>query len=330
MLSDQSSKKIVVLATGGTIAGTAQSASDNIGYTAAQVGVDALLVGVEGLSRMLAGHQMVAEQVAQVDSKDMRFDIWLALGRRVTHYLMQEDVAGVVITHGTDTLEETAYFLQAALAPALINARPVVLTCAMRPASAQNPDGPQNLMDAATVALTSGAHGVVAVCAGTVHTGLDVQKTHTYKLDAFSSGDAGPMAYVEEGQVRTVRNWPLAHETKALIAIEKIANASWPRVEIVMNYAGCGGEVVDALLRSGDKATPLRGLVVAGTGNGTIHLDLEAALRRAVQAGIRVVRSTRCANGRVLPVANSEFDHSDGLSPVKARIRLMLALMSQY
>ena len=318
----------MVLGTGGTIAGTAQSASDNIGYTAAQVSVAALLDAVPGLSRVLAGHQIFSEQVAQVDSKDMRFDIWLVLAQRVMHYLAQDEVSGVVITHGTDTLEETAYFLHAVLPFALINSKPVVLTCAMRPASAQNPDGPQNLMDATAVALTPGAHGVVAVCAGTVHTGLDVQKAHTYKLDAFTSGDTGPMAYVEEGHMRILRNWPVAHEKQTHIAIENIASSSsWPRVEIVMNYAGCGGEVVDALLRSGNQATPLRGLVVAGTGNGTIHQDLEAALRRAVQAGVRVVRSTRCANGWVLPAANSEFDHSEGLSPVKARIGLMLALM---
>jgi len=171
---------LLVLGTGGTIAGTASSASDNIGYTAAQV--------------------------AQVDSKDMRFDIWRTLARRVAHHLAQPQVAGVVITHGTDTLEETAYFLHAVLPAELVNAKPVVLTCAMRPASSLNPDGPQNLKDAVAVALSAGAHGVVVVCAGTVHGALEVQKTHTYRLDAFSSGDAGPLAYVEEGSVRLLKN----------------------------------------------------------------------------------------------------------------------------
>ena len=328
VISDQISKKIVVLGTGGTIAGMAQSASDNIGYIAAQVGVAQLLDGVPGLRAVLQGHELSTEQVAQVDSKDMRFDIWLALAQRVAHHLAQADVSGVVITHGTDTLEETAYFLHAVLPPELINAKPVVLTCAMRPASAQNPDGPQNLMDAVSVALTPGAHGVVAVCAGTVHSALDVQKAHTYKLDAFTSGDAGALAYVEEGRVRLLRNWPLAFINKGQIAIKYISESGhWPRVDIVMNYVGCGGEVVGALLRPRDGVAPLRGLVVAGTGNGTLHHDLEAALRGAVQAGVKVVRSTRCANGRVLPVADSEFAASDGLSPVKSRVALMLELM---
>lgn len=319
---------MVVLGTGGTIAGTASKAADNIGYTAAQVGVAQLLDAVPALGGVLRGHDLVSEQVAQVDSKDMRFDIWLSLAQRVVHHLAQADVSGVLITHGTDTLEETAYFLHAVLPTALIHAKPVVLTCAMRPASAQTPDGPQNLMDAVAVALTPGAHGVVVVCAGTVHSGLEVQKEHAYKVDAFSSGDAGPLGYVEEGQLRLVRNWPLALLDKGHIAIKDIPNATnWPRVEIVMNYAGCGGEVVDALLYPREGVAPLRGLVVAGTGNGTMHQDLEAALRQAVKAGVKVVRSTRCARGRVLAAAQSEFAHAEGLSPVKARVALLLSLL---
>ena len=319
---------MVVLGTGGTIAGTASDPADNIGYTAAQVGVAQLLAAVPALTTVLGGHDLVSEQVAQVDSKDMRFDVWLSLAQRVAHHLAQADVSAVLITHGTDTLEETAYFLHAVLPEALIHVKPVVLTCAMRPASAQSPDGPQNLMDAAAVALTPGAHGVVVVCAGTMHSGLEVQKEHTYKLDAFTSGDAGPLGYVEEGQLRLVRNWPLAPMNKGQVAIKDIPDAAfWPRVEIVMNYAGCGGEVVDALLRPREGVAPLRGLVVAGTGNGTMHHDLEAALRRAVLAGVKVVRSTRCARGRVLAASHSEFAHAQGLSPVKARVALLLSLL---
>jgi L-asparaginase len=198
----------------------------------------------------------------------------------------------------------------------------------MRPASSAAPDGPQNLMDALAVALTPGVHGVVTVAAGTVHSALEVQKNHTYKLDAFSSGDAGPLAYVEESTVRLLRNWPLAHVNRSQAAITNAVDwLEWPRVEIVMNYAGVGAAVVDALLRPSEGIAPLRGLVVAGTGNGTIHQDLEAALRRAVLAGVKVLRSTRCANGQVLPATHSEFAHSNGLSPVKARIALMLELM---
>ncbi|BCO26348.1 L-asparaginase [Rhodoferax lithotrophicus] len=321
-------KKVVVLGTGGTIAGKASHASDNIGYTAAQVGVAELLAHVPGMAGVLAGRRLVSEQVAQVDSKDMSFAVWQSLLQRVHAHLQADDVQAVVITHGTDTLEETAFFLHSVLPAAQINAKPVVLTCAMRPASSLSPDGPQNLLDAVAVALTPGAHGVVAVCAGSVHGAADVQKSHTYRTDAFSSGDAGALGYVEEGGVRLLRNWPLVPVNQAQIAIKNIANqVSWPRVEIVMNYAGGSAVVVDALLQAVPGASPLRGLVVAATGNGTLHQDLEAALRRAVQAGVRVVRSTRCAQGRVLAAQHAEFAHSNGLSPVKARVTLMLELM---
>nr|WP_319566752.1 asparaginase [uncultured Rhodoferax sp.] len=321
-------KKVVVLGTGGTIAGKASHASDNIGYTAAQVGVAELLAHVPGMAGVLAGRRLVSEQVAQVDSKDMSFAVWQSLLQRVHAHLQADDVQAVVITHGTDTLEETAFFLHSVLPAAQINAKPVVLTCAMRPASSLSPDGPQNLLDAVAVALTPGAHGVVAVCAGSVHGAADVQKSHTYRTDAFSSGDAGALGYVEEGGVRLLRDWPLVPVNQAQIAIKNIANqVSWPRVEIVMNYAGGSAVVVDALLQAVPGASPLRGLVVAATGNGTLHQDLEAALRRAVQAGVRVVRSTRCAQGRVLAAQHAEFAHSNGLSPVKARVTLMLELM---
>lgn len=328
MVSDQNIKKVVVLGTGGTIAGTASCASDNIGYTAAQVGVAQLLADVPGMPALLDGRLLVSEQVAQLDSKDMSIAVWLALAQRVSLHLADRAVLGVVVTHGTDTLEETAFFLQAILPAALLAQKVVVLTCAMRPASSLSPDGPQNLLDAVTLVLTPGAQGVVAVCAGTVHTALDVQKHHTYRPDAFGSGDAGPMGYVEEGRLRLLRNWPVALYEYEFSAIKNSANANtWPRVEIVISYAGCSGAVVDALLQPLPGVVPLRGLVVAATGNGTIHEALEAALRRAQAQGVRVVRATRCANGRVLAAPHAEFEHSRGLSPVKARIALMLALM---
>ena len=331
-------EKVLVLATGGTIAGSAASTADNIGYTAAQVGVSQLLAAVPGLDLVLAGRTLEAEQVAQIDSKDMGFAVWQQLAQRVSHHLAQADVAGIVITHGTDTLEETAYFLHAVLPALQLASKPVVLTCAMRPASSVAPDGPQNIRDAVVVATTTGACGVLAVCAGTVHAAADVQKVHTYRLDAFSSGDAGAVAYVEEGAVRLVKNWPPAPVESEHVAIKNIASVNhWPRVEIVMNYAGASGALVDALLvpvsaagaqgQTDVQLAQVRGLVVAGTGNGTIHQDLEAALRRAQALGVRVVRSTRCATGRVLATESSEFAHSKGLSPVKARIALMLELM---
>jgi L-asparaginase len=325
---DKNLKKIVVLGTGGTIAGTAAQAADNIGYSAAQVGVVELLAAVPGMAGVLKGHNLVAEQVAQVDSKDMNFAIWTALALRVQQHLAQDDVCGVVITHGTDTLEETAFFLHAVLPAALQLCKPVVLTCAMRPASALSPDGPQNLLDAVALARTPGACGVMAVCAGVVHGALAVQKVHVYRTDAFSSGDAGPLGFVEEGGLRQVKDWPRTLTHQAAISLEKIAGVkTWPRVEIVMNYAGGSAAVVDALLQPLSGVAPLQGLVVAGTGNGTLHVELAAALQRAEQAGVKVLRASRCGEGRVLPVAGSAFADSHGLSPVKARVALMLDLM---
>ena len=198
-------KKIVILGTGGTIAGVASQTSNNIDYTAAQVGVSDLVGAIAGLN------QIETEQVAQIDSKDMSFEVWTALANRIQHHLTQNDVQGVVITHGTDTLEETAYFLQAVLNPS----KPVVLTCAMRPASALAPDGPQNILDAVTVARHEGAHGVMVVCAGDLHSALDVQKIHTYQLNAFGSGDAGLIGFIEENALNRVKNWPLAQKIRA-------------------------------------------------------------------------------------------------------------------
>ncbi|EJL80596.1 L-asparaginase/GlutRNAGln amidotransferase subunit D [Polaromonas sp. CF318] len=311
-------QNIVILGTGGTIAGRAASASDNIGYTAAQVGVEELLAAIPGLAQ--AG-SVLTEQVAQVDSKDMTFAVWAKLAARVSHYLAQPDIQGIVITHGTDTLEETAFFLQALLAPA----KPVVLTCAMRPATALVPDGPQNLLDAVAVARHAGAQGVVAVCAGVIHGAADVQKVHTYKLDPFSSGDAGPIGYVEEGQLRLLRCWPQAQAGRAQAAAKSIAGLAGavPRVEIIMNHAGAGGAIVQALQAQG-----VQGLVVAGTGNGSLHHELQAALLKAQADGVKVIRASRCASGRVLPTPADAIPDSEGLSPVKARVSLILQLLA--
>jgi len=322
-------EKVVILGTGGTIAGVAASVSDNLDYTAAQLSVGELVAAVPGMTDLLAGRQLLTEQVAQVDSKDMSFAIWQQLVRRVAHHLAQPAVRGVVITHGTDTLEETAYFLQAVLPDELLAAKPVVLVCAMRPATALAPDGPQNLLDAVALALTPGACGVVAVCAGVVHGARDVQKVHPYRLDAFASGDAGPLAYIEEGRLRQVRNWPTSQAGTEKIAIEKVANAkAWPRVELVLSHAGADGALVDLLLATPvGQGEPLRGLVVAGTGNGSVHQGLEAALLRAQAAGVRVWRTSRCPLGQLLPVPGQALAETSGLSPVKARLALMLALL---
>jgi len=197
----------------------------------------------------------------------------------------------------------------------------------MRPATALAPDGPQNLLDAVVVASHPGVRGVLAVCAGVVHGAQEVQKVHTYRLDAFSSGDAGPLAYVEQGGLRLLRNWPVAHTHQAQAAIKNIVDLKegrhWPRVDIVMSHAGADGAVVRALVADG-----VRGLVVAGTGNGSLHHALESALLQAQAAGVRVLRATRCMEGRVLSRPGEALADSQGLSPVKARISLLLALLA--
>ena len=328
-MSENNGKKLIVLGTGGTIAGTAASDDDNLGYSAAQIGVVQLVQAIPALANLPCA--LVCEQVAQIDSKDMSFAVWQKLLARTAHWLADPQVQGVVITHGTDTLEETAYCLHCCLPRDLLAAKPVVLTCAMRPATALNSDGPQNLRDAMVVALAPGASGVVAVCAGTVHTAMDVLKIHTYQLDAFTSGDAGPLGYVEEGAVRVLRNWPMPSISIAQNAIKNILNENnWPRVEIVLSHAGAGALIVNALLAqsASGQVAPLRGIIVAGTGNGSLHEDLEAALLQVQASGVAVRRSTRCATGRVIPVRNAAIAHSEGLSPVKARIALMLELMA--
>nr|WP_315465418.1 asparaginase [uncultured Rhodoferax sp.] len=315
-------RRIVVLGTGGTIAGRATQSSDNIGYKAGEVGVAQLL---ESAGTPQGGHgEMVLEQVAQVDSKDMGFALWQQLAQRCAHWLAQADVAGVVITHGTDTVEESAFFLQTVLAPG----KPVVLTCAMRPSTALVPDGPQNLVDAMAVARTPGARGVMVVCAGKIHSPHDVQKVHSYLVDPFSSEPAGLLGVVEEGAVRRFRDWPApASEPHPQTLLERVLStppAAWPRVELLSSYAGANGQMVQALMAQG-----VRGIVVAGTGNGTVHAELHEALIQAVAAGVAVQRSTRCLFGQVLATAADTLTDSQGLSPLKARIHLMLALLTQ-
>jgi len=321
-------QRIVVLGTGGTISGGSSSRSDNIGYTTGERDVQALFADIEPP----AGFVLLPEQVAQIDSKDMDFTLWQKLAERCAYWLDQSDVAGIVITHGTDTLEETAFFLHSVL----VSRKPVALTCAMRPATALAPDGPQNMRDALVVAATLGASGVLVVCAGAVHGAQEVQKIHAYRLDAFSSGDAGPLGYIEESSVRLVRPWPVGGNAElAMAAALKTKTDVWPRVEIIVSHAGARSTLVDALLKPAhDSSDPGRevksqvdGLVVAATGNGTIHAELEKALFRAQAAGIKVVRATRCAQGRILPRRQEVFRDAGSLTPVKARIALMLELL---
>ncbi len=323
-------KKVVFLGTGGTIAGTAASAGDNVGYQSAQVGVAQLLASIPSLAGHAPTECLESEQVAQVDSKNMDWAILQHLSSRVQFHLQRADVGAVVITHGTDTLEETAFFLSCVLPAIQLADKPVVLTCAMRPATADFPDGPQNLRDAVVLAQTPGACGVLVVCAGDVYAGPLVQKVHPYRVNAFSSGEPGPAGFMEEGRVRWVRQVPAMGRTTDAVSFAQKPVTDWPRVEVVTNMVGVGGATVRALCSAVTGAdAPVRGLVVAGTGNGTLNQDMEHALEVARAQGIRVVVTSRCFSGQL--VVGRDTTPADprylGLPPIKARIALVLEIL---
>ncbi len=318
MVQTKKIKQWVVLGTGGTIAGTAASASDHTGYTAAQLGVAQLLSALPGIEPVLSGDRLEVEQVAQLDSKDMDHATWQALAQRCQHWLAQPEVGGIVITHGTDTLEETAWFLQ----QVLHTGKPVVLTCAMRPATSSEADGPRNLLDALTVVRDPQAQGVLAVCAGHIHRARDVQKVHPYRLDAFSSGDVGPCGQMVRGQVQWSGScWASEPHPCAAQALVQAAS-DWPWVEVLDSHAGADARLVTALVTAG-----VKGLAVAGTGNGTVHQTLLTALAAAQSQGVAVRLTTRCAPGQIVGQPAALQTAPLGLNAYKARISLMLDLM---
>ena len=302
--------RIVVFGTGGTIAGRGRGPQDHVGYRSGEVPVGDLLAGIP----VPAGLRVDVEQLAQVDSKDMDTRVWATLVARCAEALARDDVRAVVVTHGTDTLEETAYLLHRCV-PAR---KPVVLTCAMRPATALSPDGPQNLADALVVAAQDGARGVLLACAGRVHGAVGLRKVHPYRLDPFESGDAGVVGYVEDSRWRAARDWPVAATDPV-----PVGEGDWPWVAIVVSHAGADARQVDALVREG-----VRGIVVAGTGNGTVHHALASALRAASARGVRVVRTTRCAEGRVVDGGRDGGFETLPLTPVQARVELQLQLQA--
>lgn len=338
--------RVVVLGTGGTIAGTAESSSDHTGYTAAQLSIEQLMHSVPVLTEALQGRELVVEQVAQLDSKDMDLTTLAVLAQRCLHYFQQPGVRGIVITHGTDTLEETAYFLHLVLSKALpqqIQAKPVVLTCAMRPATSSEADGSRNLRDAIRLVGDAQASGVLVVCAGDVHHAVLVQKVHTYGLNAFSSGcEIGAdgselvrtLAHLDSDRVHWhalhslfyQRNWHAPGINIAMNAINSIVSREapairWPRVEIILNHSHQDGQIVHALLAASSHDDPLRGIVVAATGQGTVSAALQKALDTAAAQGVRIKIASRC-HWDDLPQARPEARQA-----VKARIGLMLELL---
>jgi L-asparaginase len=310
----------VLLATGGTIAGVANNADDAVGYTAGQRSAQELLASVPNLADALSGARLEHIQVAQVDSKDMSGDVWLALWRAAQAALARPEVKGVLITHGTDTLEETAYFLLRTLQEA--TQKPVVFTCAMRPATHHLADGPGNLRDALGVLrrfADRGVAGVWLVCAAQVHSARYLQKVHTSRPNAFSSED-GPAWSERDVQSALEAPWRAIFEEKERLAgvcshslATKIGASTqapslvWPRVELLVNAALMSGEGVRAWLRdaAAGHSRALAGIVVAGSGNGT----------------------SRCAFGGVVPAEGALLPAAQAGSPAKARVDLMLELL---
>lgn len=317
-------QKIVVLGTGGTIAGESESADEGLSYKAAQRGIVDLLKSASGSHlqwpEVLAACRFEAEQVAQLDSKDMDFETWTQLAKRCDHWLNQDDVAALVITHGTDTLEETAYFLSQVLNPS----KPIVLTCAMRPANFKDADGPQNLRDALVVAASTKGPGVWLVAAGEIHHSQFVQKVHPTRLNPFDSGETGAAGRVENDKVQWVKTFNMPSPNLRLHVSQLPMPAQWPWVEIVMNHVNASQKHVDALVNAG-----VQGLVLAGTGNGSVSSQMKESLLRAQTAHVQVRLSSRCNQGAVIPTSSHVFDASGALSPVKTRVALLLDIMSK-
>jgi L-asparaginase len=317
-------QKIVVLGTGGTIAGESASANEGLAYKAAQLGIDDLLQVALGPQQhwpeALLDCQFDAEQVAQLDSKDMDFETWIHLAQRCEHWLSQSDVAGIVITHGTDTLEETAYFLS----QVLNSTKPIVLTCAMRPANFKDADGPQNLRDALLFAATTKGHGVWLVAACEIHHSQYVQKVHPTRLNAFDSGEIGLAGRVINDQVQWLDTFCTPITTRNF-SVSQLPHANqWPWIEIVMNHVNASALHIDALVQAG-----VKGLVMAGTGNGSMSSKLKASLVLAQEAGVEIRVATRCNQGAVTPTESHFFDATGGLSAVKTRVALLLEMMSK-
>jgi L-asparaginase len=316
--------KVVVLSTGGTIAtrydpGTNQSLPTLTG--------EQLVTAIPQLQEVA---QIAVEQVAQVGSADITPQLWLSLLDRIQRYLAQPDIAAVVITHGTDTLEETAYFLDLTVA----GTKPVVLVGAQRMASDPAPDGPANLLDAVRVAASpeSQGKGVLVVIAGQIHAAADVTKTSTVELQGFASPHTGELGTVVGPQIRFTRS------PQSRAHIDLPPGTSLPRVEIVYHYAGADGWLLRNLLEPGFRpgAPHLDGLIIAATGLGHVSAGMYDQIAEARKDGIPVVIATRVPNGPTRPTYPGKglgislkslgCIFVDELSPQKARILLMLAM----
>jgi glutamin-(asparagin-)ase len=310
--------RVVVLALGGTIAGSATSATDATGYRAGTAGVAELLAAVPEAATLA---RLTGEQFASMDSSDLTDEILLAVARRVSELQQDPSVDGVVVTHGTDTLEETAYLLHLVLD----SPKPVVLVGSIRPASALSADGPMNFYAAVAVAShpSSSGRGVLVVMNDEVHTARDVTKTSSLGVDSFES-PYGALGAVVGGRPIYYRAVARPHTSATEFSIDRIA--ALPSAAVVYAHSGLDGTLADVLA-----AVHYDVIVHAGFGNGTVAARIVAPLEAARSAGSLVVRATRTGSGHVTAVGASgpEVDawvSVDDQNPQRARILACLAL----
>jgi L-asparaginase len=312
--------KIKVLATGGTIAG-AQATQADAGYKSGTFSVDDLIKAVPQMTNVAV---LSGEQVANIGSQTMNHEVWLKLAARVNEILKSPDTDGVVITHGTDTMEETGYFLSL-----VVNSdKPVVLVGSMRPATAISADGPINLYNGVALAGNPEAkgRGPLIVLNDTIHYAREAQKMHTTRMDTFQSPNRGIAGMMNTGKAFFYSAHTVRHTTRSEFSLDGLTVANLPRVEVVYSYANLGGELVDALVAQG-----VQGIVLAGVGDGNSTDAAIAALEKAAKQGVAVVRCSRTGAGvvdRNVEINDDKLGFIAGmeLNAQKARILLMLAL----
>lgn len=320
---DAQTKKpnVVILATGGTIAGAAATGTQS-GYKSGAVTIDAMLAAVPGISDLAT---VRGEQISNVGSQDMSFQILLTVAKRINELAKSPDVTGFVITHGTDTLEESAFFLNLTVK----TDKPVVMVGSMRPSTAVSADGPLNLYNAVGVAIDPAAkgRGVLVVMNDWIHAAHSLTKTSTTAVQTFMSPVRGLVGVASYGKNDWYTSPTWKHTTQTEFNIATVTQM--PRVEIVFASLDMSGALIDAVVASG-----ARGIVIAGVGNGNMTKSAVAAAANAVKKGVVVVRSSRVATGLVgrnVELNDDElgFIASDELNPQKARILLTLALLGK-
>ncbi|ADD68720.1 L-asparaginase, type II [Denitrovibrio acetiphilus DSM 12809] len=307
--------KVVILATGGTIAGSAASQTNTTGYKAGTIGVETLINAVPEIKELA---EVSGEQVCNTASPNMTNEILLQLGKRVNELLSSKDVDGVVITHGTDTLEETAYFLNLVVK----SDKPVVVVGAMRPATAISADGPMNLYNAVLLASSKEAkgRGAYILMNDRIGSARFVSKTNTTMTDTFKSHEQGYLGAIAGGKIYFWNQITKKHTFNSEFDISKIKEL--PRVDIIYSHQSDDGVFYDAAVKAGAK-----GIVSAGSGNGSLSDATKLAGKDAQKAGVVFVQSSRVNNGIITPKKSGRVGlYANSLNPAKSRILLMVAL----